>query len=89
MAAAMSSNPPDYGAYAAACARYVDATHALDLCEPALAACEAAERCLAWAPVRYAQVYEGPASFAAQGGLLPHQGRWIQADDSPALTTTE
>jgi hypothetical protein len=57
-----------------------DARSVISACHDILSALERADRELAWAPVRYFQVYEAPVTFVAQGGLLPYEGRWVTGE---------
>lgn len=72
----------NYGRYLRALALWLEARHAISVCHETLSRLERADRCLAWAPARYCQVYEGAVTFAAKGGLLPHDGRWIDGSAS-------
>ena len=58
---------------------WLDARCAASICHETQSVLHRADRELALAPWRYADVYKGPVTFAARGGLLPHDGQWIIA----------
>jgi hypothetical protein len=61
-----------------------DASRAASICIETLSRLDQADRAMAWAPVKYAQVYEVVVQHVAQGGQLPHDGRWITGEPQNA-----
>lgn len=70
----------DWPRYLAALEVWFDASHAMSVCRDTISKLDGADRALAHAPYRYHDVYEEPVNFAAKGGLLPHEGRWITGE---------
>jgi hypothetical protein len=70
----------DWPRYYLALREWQDANHAAEACRDVLSRLDRADRALAEAPVRYADVYEEPVTFVARGGLLPYEGRWIRGE---------
>jgi len=74
----------NYPKYLKYLAMWLDAVGAINVASDGVRLAGQADRCLAWARIRFAEAYEGAESDVARGARLPYEGRWITGEKTPA-----